>query len=149
MIAPFGTIGPIDHVGIAVNSLEASLKFYQETLGLPLADIEEVPDQMVRTAIFPTGDSRIELLEPTSPESPIAKFIAKRGEGIHHVAIRVADVRAKLAELEAAGVQLIDREPRIGAGGHKIAFLHPKATGGVLLELCEHCEPGAGEVSRH
>lgn len=149
MITPDWSIGPIDHIGIAVESLEASLAFYRETLGLPLAEIEEVPDQMVRTAIFPTGEGRIELLEPTSSESPIAKFMAKRGPGIHHIALRVADVKSKLAELEAKGVQLIDREPRLGAGHNMIAFVHPKSTAGVLLELCQPCHDPAGEPSRH
>jgi methylmalonyl-CoA/ethylmalonyl-CoA epimerase len=143
------SIGPIDHIGIAVERLEDAMGFYQTTLGIPLAEIEEVADQKVRTAIFPTGEGRVELLEPTSPESPIAKFIAKRGPGIHHMAIRVADIKAKLAELEAQGVQLIDREPRVGAGGHLIAFIHPKATGGVLLELTQPCHLPEGEVSRH
>lgn len=149
MLNSFPGIGPIDHIGIAVADLEASLAFYQKTLGMPLADIEEVADQQVRTAIFFTGTGRIELLEATSPESPIAKFIAKRGEGIHHVAVRVENVAAKLAELEAAGVQLIDKAPRIGAGGHLIAFVHPKATGGVLLELCEPHHGHPEEPSRH
>jgi methylmalonyl-CoA/ethylmalonyl-CoA epimerase len=149
MVIPGWSIGPIDHIGIAVASLEAALGFYQETLGLPAPEIEEVPDQQVRTAIFPTGEGRIELLEPTSPESPIAKFIAKRGEGIHHVALRVNDLAAKLKELEANGTQLIDKVPRKGAGGHLIAFIHPKATGGVLLELCQACSHGDGVVSIH
>lgn len=148
MTTPDWSIGPIDHIGIAVESLEAALPFYRDVLGLPLAEIEEVADQRVKTAVFPTGEGRVELLEPTHPESPIAKFLAKRGPGIHHVAIRVADIEAKLAELEAKGVQLIDREPRIGAGGHLIAFIHPKSTGGVLLELTQACAP-EGEISRH
>lgn len=138
------SLGPIDHVGIAVADLEKSLAFYRETLGIPVAAIEEVADQQVRTAIFFAGTGRVELLEATSPESPIAKFIAKRGEGIHHLALRVDDVAAKLAELKAQGVQLIDQAPRIGAGGHLIAFVHPKATGGVLLELCQ-AGPGHGD----
>lgn len=142
------SIGPIDHVGIAVANLEASLAFYRDTLGLPLDAVEVVEDQKVRTAIFCTGNGRIELLEATAPDSPIAKFIEKRGEGIHHMAVRVTDIRAKLAELEAEGVQLIDKAPRIGAGGHQIAFVHPKATGGVLLELTQHTEC-AEEPSRH
>ena len=131
-------IGPIDHIGIAVSDMASALGFYQAVLGLATPDIEEVADQKVRTAIFGHGDGRVELLEPTDPESPVAKFIAKRGEGIHHVALRVDDLAAKLKELEAKGVQLIDKAPRIGAGGHLIAFVHPKATGGVLLELTQH-----------
>ncbi len=149
MMNPFPGIGPIDHIGIAVADLNQALAFYRETLGIPLVEIEEVADQQVRTAIFFTGTGRLELLEATSPTSPIAKFIAKRGEGIHHLALRVDDLRAKLAELTAAGIQLIDKEPRIGAGGHLIAFVHPKATGGVLLELCEPCPPHPDEPSRH
>lgn len=149
MATPDWSIGPIDHIGIAVESLEKAMAFYRDTLKLPLAEIEEVEDQMVRTAIFFTGEGRVELLEPTSPESPIAKFIAKRGEGIHHMAIRVTDIQAKLAELEAAGAQLIDREPRTGAGGHLIAFVHPKAGHGVLLELTQPCSPTESEPSRH
>lgn len=145
----FPGIGPIDHIGIAVTNLETSLAFYRETLGLPLIEIEEVADQKVRTAIFCTGTGRVELLEATSPESPIAKFIAKRGEGIHHMALRVDDVAAKLAELQAAGVELIDKTPRIGAGGHLIAFVHPKAAGGVLLELCQPGHAHPEEPSRH
>ena len=149
MMNPFPGIGPIDHIGIAVADLEQALAFYRGTLGLALVEIEEVPDQQVRTAIFFTGTGRVELLEATSPDSPIARFIAKRGEGIHHLALRVDDVAAKLAELAAAGVALIDKEPRIGAGGHRIAFVHPKATGGVLLELCEPCAHHTEEPSRH
>ncbi|HEY9721567.1 MAG TPA: methylmalonyl-CoA epimerase [Oscillatoriaceae cyanobacterium] len=143
------TIGPIDHVGIAVENLERSLVIYRDTLGLPLAEIEEVPDQKVRTAIFSDGTGRVELLEPTSPDSPIAKFLAKRGEGIHHLALRVTDIQQKLEELGAAGVQLIDTTPRIGAGGHLIAFVHPKSMGGVLLELTQPCPHADSELSRH
>lgn len=145
----YTTIGPIDHIGIAVADLNASVTLYCERLGLPQPVIEEVADQRVRTAIIGTGDGRVELLESTAPDGPIGKFIAKRGEGVHHMALRVTDLRAKLAELAAQGVQLIDREPRIGAGGHQIAFLHPKSTGGVLIELTQHCEPDPGEPSRH
>jgi methylmalonyl-CoA epimerase len=134
---PMPHLGPIDHVGIAVADLAQALPFYRDVLGLPLIGIETVEDQLVRTAIFSGPIGRVELLEATSPESPIAKFIAKRGEGMHHVALRVDALEPTLARLAAEGVQLIDRTPRIGAGGHRIAFLHPKATGGVLLELCE------------
>lgn len=143
------SVGPIDHIGIAVENLEGALPFYQTVLGLPLAGIEEVMDQKVKTAILPTGEARIELLESTDPEGPIGKFLAKRGPGIHHIAIRVADVRAKLAELAAQGCELIDKEPRVGAGGHLIAFVHPKSTGGVLLELTQHCHSPEVEESRH
>jgi len=130
-------IGKIDHLGIAVRSIEAAMPLYTGMLGLELHEIEEVADQKVRTAVFPVGESRIELLEPTSPDSPVAKFLEKRGEGIHHVALAVQDVAAALAKLKAEGAQLIDEAPRKGAGGAMIAFVHPKSTGGVLLELCQ------------
>ncbi|WP_297521487.1 methylmalonyl-CoA epimerase [Thermococcus sp.] len=126
----------IDHVGIAVKNLDEAIKVW-EGLGLKVDEIEEVPDQKVRTAIIHVGESRIELLEPTSEDSPIAKFIAKRGEGIHHLALGVDDIEAHLEELKEKGYRLIDEKPRIGAGGAKIAFVHPKAVTGVLLELCE------------
>lgn len=126
----------IDHLGIAVDDLEESLKFYQETLGLSLKAIEEVPHQKVRVAMLPISESKIELLEPTDPESPIAKFIAKRGSGIHHIALEVDDLEAEFERLKTSGVRFIG-EPSIGAGGSKIVFVHPKSTKGVLLELCE------------
>ena len=126
----------IDHVGIAVKNLEEAIKVW-EGLGLKVDEIEEVPDQKVRTAIIHVGESRIELLEPTAGDSPIAKFIAKRGEGIHHIALGVDDIEKHLEELKAKGYRLIDEKPRIGAGGAKIAFVHPKAVTGVLLELCQ------------
>lgn len=133
------SIGKIDHLGIAVRSLSDAMPMYTEGLSLDLHEIEEVPDQMVRTAIFEVGESRLELLEPTSPDSPIAKFLEKRGEGIHHVALGVADVAKALAHLKDKGYRLIDEAPRRGAGGAMIAFVHPKSTHGVLLELCERC----------
>ncbi len=126
----------IDHVGIAVRNLDEAVKVW-EGLGLKVDEIEEVPDQKVRTAIIHVGESRIELLEPTSEDSPIAKFIAKRGEGIHHMALGVDDIEATLEHLQEEGYRLIDEKPRIGAGGAKIAFVHPKAVTGVLLELCQ------------
>jgi len=126
----------IDHVGIAVKNLDEAIKVW-EGLGLKVDEIEEVPDQKVRTAIIHVGESRIELLEPTSEDSPIAKFIAKRGEGIHHLALGVDDIEKHLEELKEKGYRLIDEKPRLGAGGAKIAFVHPKAVTGVLLELCE------------
>jgi methylmalonyl-CoA/ethylmalonyl-CoA epimerase len=129
-------IKKIDHVGIAVKNLEEAMKIW-EGLGLKVEEIEEVPDQKVRTAIIHVGESRIELLEPTAEDSPIAKFIAKRGEGIHHIALGVDNIEEHLAKLKEAGYRLIDEQPRIGAGGAKIAFVHPKAVTGVLLELCE------------
>jgi len=129
----------IDHVGIAVKNLEEAIKVW-EGLGLKVDEIEEVPDQKVRTAIIHIGESRIELLEPTAEDSPIAKFIAKRGEGIHHIALGVENIEEHLKELKKKGYRLIDEKPRIGAGGAKIAFVHPKAVTGVLLELCERKE---------
>ena len=129
----------IDHVGIAVKNLEEAIKVW-EGLGLKVDEVEEVPDQKVRTAIIHIGESRIELLEPTAEDSPIAKFIAKRGEGIHHIALGVDNIEEHLEELKEKGYRLIDEKPRIGAGGAKIAFVHPKAVTGVLLELCERGE---------
>jgi len=126
----------VDHVGIAVRNLEEAVKVW-EGLGLKVEEIEEVPDQKVRTAIFHAGETRIELLEPTAEDSPIAKFIAKRGEGIHHIALGVTNIEEHLKELKERGYRLIDEKPRIGAGGAKIAFVHPKSVTGVLLELCE------------
>ena len=125
----------IDHVGVAVPSLAEAKPFYAEGLGLKLLAEEEVAEQRVRVAMFQCGESRIELLEPTSPESPIAKFLEKKGSGIHHIAVEVKDVEAELNALQAQGVKLIDTVARIGAGGHKIAFVHPKSPSGVLLEL--------------
>ncbi len=130
----------IEHIGIAVKNLQASIKFYEEVLGLACYKIEEVEDQQVKTAFFKVGDTKIELLESTSPEGPIAKHIEKRGEGIHHIAYAVDNLPAALQEAESKGIQLIDREPRKGAEGLRIAFLHPKSTHGVLTELCEKPE---------
>ncbi len=128
----------IEHLGIAVKNLEQAIPYYEQVLGLECYSIEEVADQKVRTAFFRVGQTKIELLEPTSDDSAIAKFIEKRGEGIHHLAFAVADgVAAALAECDSKGVQLIDKAPRRGAEGLNIAFLHPKATQGVLTELCE------------
>ena len=128
----------IEHLGIAVKSLEEAIPYYENILGLKCYSIEEVADQKVKTAFFKVGQTKIELLEPTSPESTIAGFIEKRGEGIHHLAFAVADgVANALAEVEGKGVRLIDKAPRKGAEGLNIAFLHPKSTGGVLTELCE------------
>ena len=127
----------VDHVGIAVKDLAASVKWYEETLGLHSKGTEVVQEQQVTVAFRPCGDSELGLLESTSPEGPIARFIEKNGEGIQHIAIRVDDIDAALAELKEKGVRLIDQTPRYGAGGARIAFLHPKATHGVLLELCE------------
>lgn len=127
----------IDHLGIAVNSIDDGKNFWSEILGLKFEGTETVEEQKVTTAFFPVGDSEVELLESTSPDGPVAKFIDKKGTGFQHVAFRVADIDKALEELKEKGIQLIDQTARIGAGGARIAFLHPKATGGVLVELCE------------
>jgi len=127
----------IDHIGIAVTALDDILKFYQDALGLHLHEIEEVPEQKVRVAMFPVGETNLEFLEPTSPESPIAKFLEKKGQGIHHIAIGVEDIDRVLAELKARGARLINETPVVGAGGKLIAFVHPAATSGILLELSQ------------
>ena len=127
----------IDHLGIATNGIESALKFYEDALGLENVHTEVVEDQKVRVAMLPVGDTRIELLEPTSEDSPISKFLEKRGGGIHHIAIEVPDIVAALARMKSAGARLIDEEPRIGAGSCRIAFVHPAASGGVLIELVE------------
>ena len=127
----------IDHVGIAVKSIDDALKFWETTLGIKCTGVEEVAEQKVKTAFLPLKDSEVELLEATSDESPVAKFIEKKGEGIHHLAIRVDDLEKALAELKEKGVRLIDEKPRRGAGGAMIAFIHPAATGGILLELSQ------------
>lgn len=126
----------IEHIGIAVNSLDQSIPFYENVLGLECYAIEEVTDQKVKTAFFKVGDTKIELLEPTDDESPIAKFIAKKGEGMHHIAYATEDVGRALKEAEERGLRLIDKEPRRGAEGMQIGFLHPKSTNGVLTEFC-------------
>ncbi len=128
----------IEHIGIAVKDLQASIKFYEEVLGLACYAIEEVKDQKVKTAFFMLGGTKIELLESTDPEGPIGKFIEKKGEGVHHLAFAVEGIENALATLKDKGVQLVDHQPRKGAEGLDIAFLHPKSTGGVLTELCEN-----------
>jgi methylmalonyl-CoA/ethylmalonyl-CoA epimerase len=127
----------VDHIGIAVSNLEETLKLYTEILGLELSGVEVVEDQKVKVAFLPIGDTEIELLESTQPDGPIAKFIEKKGEGIQHIAFRVEDIHAALEDMRQKGVRLIDEQPRYGAGGAQIAFLHPKSTHGVLVELCE------------
>jgi len=126
----------ISHIGIAVKDLDAGIEFYKK-LGLELEGVEEVPSQMVKVAFFPCGDTRIELLAPTSEESPVAKFIEKKGEGIQHLAFAVDDLPAALQESSDKGITLIDKEPRPGAHHADIAFLHPKSSMGVLIELCK------------
>ncbi len=128
----------IDHIGIAVNSVEESSIFYRDVLGLEFLGVEEVPSQKVKVAMFKIGESKIELLEPTSPDSSIAVFLEKKGEGMHHIAYSVTDASGAVTELIEKEVRMIDKEPRPGAGGSKIAFIHPKASGRVLTELCEH-----------
>ena len=125
----------INHLGIATNGIDEALKFWQDALGLENIHTEIVEDQKVRVAMLPLGESRIELLEPTSEDSPISKFLEKRGGGIHHIAVEVDDIAASLAKLKSQGMRLIDDEPRIGAEGCLVAFVHPTTTGGVLLEL--------------
>ena len=129
-------ISHIEHLGIAVKSIKEQLPYYEQILGVKCYNIEEVVDQKVKTAFFKVGQTKIELLEPTGPESTIAKFIEKRGEGIHHIAFAVPDVQKSLDEAQSKGVQAIDKTPRAGAEGLQIAFLHPKSTHGVLTELC-------------
>ncbi len=130
-------IKKIAHIGIAVRDLEASLKFYRDVLGLKASPVHIVKEQQVKVVFLPLGETKLELLEPAGPESPVARFLDARGEGVHHIALQVDDIEVKLAELEASGVRLIDKFPRQGAGGSRIAFLHPKSTAGVLLELCQ------------
>ena len=127
----------IDHLGIAVNSIEDGKNFWSGILGLGFEGSETVEEQKVTTAFFPVGESEVELLESTAPDGPVAKYIEKRGQGIQHVAFRVENIEKALEELKAKGIKLIDETPRMGAGGAKIAFLHPKSTSGVLVELCE------------
>lgn len=127
----------IEHIGIAVSNLEESIRFYEKVFGLRCYNIETVAEQKVRTAFFMVGQTKIELLETTDPEGPIGKFIGKRGEGIHHIAFAVKNLEEKLRQAEKEGVRLIDATPRKGAEGLEIAFLHPKSTGGVLIEVCE------------
>jgi methylmalonyl-CoA/ethylmalonyl-CoA epimerase len=127
----------INHIGIAVKSLDDSLHFYRDNLGMAFAGIEEVAEQQVRVAMLQIGESKIELLEPTSADSPVAKFIEKNGPGIHHVAYEVADIEAAIAKLMADGSRMIDEKPRNGAHGTRIAFVHPKSSNGVLTELCQ------------
>lgn len=127
----------IDHLGIATHKIADGLGFWRDALGLELHETEEVAEQKVRVAMLPVGESRVELLEPTSKDSPIAKFLARRGPGLHHIAVQVDDIIATLDSLKNQGARLIDEVPRVGAGGCLIAFVHPAAAGGVLLELVQ------------
>lgn len=127
----------ISHIGIAVASIEDAVPFYRDVLGMEFEGTEVVAEQKVKVAFFVVGESRIELLEPTASDSPVAKFLEKNGPGVHHVAYEVADLKQRLAQLKAEGVRLIDESPRLGAHQTKIAFMHPKASGGVLTELCQ------------
>lgn len=127
----------IEHIGIAVANLEAAISFYEKVFGLTCYNIEEIADQKVRTAFFMVGQTKIELLQSTDPEGPIGKFITKKGEGIHHIAFSVEKIEEQLVHLAKQGIALIDSKPRKGAEGLDIAFLHPKSTAGVLIELCE------------
>jgi methylmalonyl-CoA/ethylmalonyl-CoA epimerase len=128
----------IEHIGIAVTNLSESIRYYEDILGLKCYAIEEVKDQKVRTAFFMLGQTKIELLESTDPDGPIGKFLEKKGEGVHHLAFAVEGIEGALDELKSKGVQLVDQQPRKGAEGLDIAFLHPKSTRGVLTELCEN-----------
>jgi methylmalonyl-CoA/ethylmalonyl-CoA epimerase len=127
----------IEHIGIAVRNLENAISFYEKVLGLECYKIENVPDQKVRTAFLKIGETKLELLESTDPEGPVGKFIEQKGEGIHHIAFAVERIEEQLSHAEKMGIQLIDNHPRKGAEDLEIAFLHPKTTSGVLIELCE------------
>lgn len=134
------SITHIEHIGIAVKNLHEAIKFYEEVFGLKCYAVEEVPDQKVKTAFFMLGQTKIELLESTSPDGPIGRFIENKGEGIHHIAFAVTGLKEKLEDVKSKGVRLVDETPRRGAEGLNIAFLHPKSTFGVLTEFCEKPE---------
>jgi methylmalonyl-CoA/ethylmalonyl-CoA epimerase len=127
----------IDHLGIAVKSMDEGGKFWSDIMGLSCTGTETVQEQKVTTGFFPVGESEVELLESTAPDGPVAQYIEKKGEGLQHIAFEVEDIEQALSELKEKGIRLIDETPRAGAGGKKIAFLHPKSTGGILVELCE------------
>ena len=131
-------IKKVDHIGIAVKSLEASLPYYTETLELELLGIEIVESQKVKVAFIKAGETKLELLEPIGNDGAIAKFIEKRGEGIHHIALGVESIEQRIQDIKTKGIKMIDEKPRPGAGGALVAFMHPKSTGSVLFELCEH-----------
>lgn len=127
----------LDHLGVAVQSLAESARFYEEVIGLKVSGFETIEAEKTRVAMIPVGDGRIELLEPTAPDSPIARFLAKRGPGLHHICLRVPDLAAAMERLRRSGARLINESPGTGAGGHKYVFVHPSSAGGVLLELVE------------
>jgi len=135
-------IKKVDHIGIAVKSIEEALPFYTDVLGLKVQQIEEVESEKLKVAFIKVGDTKLELLEPTSPDSAVAKHIEKRGEGIHHVALGVESIQDRIDEIKAKGIQMIQDQPKTGAGGALVAFMHPKSTGRVLVELCEKKEKG-------
>ena len=130
-------VGRIAHIGLAVNSLDEARAFYEQGLGIECTHVETVEEQGVRVGFLPIGDGEIELLEPLSAESPVGKFLAKRGEGVHHICFEVDDIVAAMARLADQGAQLLDQEPRLGAGGKRVAFVHPRSAHGVLIELSE------------
>ncbi|MBX9972943.1 methylmalonyl-CoA epimerase [Cytobacillus firmus] len=130
-------IKKVDHIGIAVRSIDEALPFYTETLKLEFLGIEEVGSQGVKVAFIKAGETKLELLEPTSENSPIAKFIEKRGEGLHHVALGVDSIQERINEMKEQGIRMLQEEPKVGAGGAQVAFMHPKSTGGILYEFCE------------
>jgi len=140
-------VAALNHVAIAVRSIDAQRRFYEDVLGLTCEGVEEIPDQQVRVAFFRIGAVRIELVEPTDPGSSVARFLEKRGPGLHHLACTVADLPACIAALKRSGARLIDDQPRPGAHGMTIAFLHPQSTGGVLIELCQPQTPTPGDNS--
>jgi methylmalonyl-CoA/ethylmalonyl-CoA epimerase len=133
-------LGRIDHIGVAVEDLDAALKLYAETLGMPVVHRETVTEQGVEAILLDVGENHVELLAPLAPDTPVGKFLAKKGPGLHHVAYQVADIEATLAALKAAGTRLIDETPRIGIRGSRVAFVHPASTGGVLTEIVQPAE---------
>lgn len=138
----------IEHIGIATHKIDDALAFWRDALGLHVVETEEVAEQGVRVAMLPLGEPRVELLEPMGESSPVAKFLEKRGPGLHHIAVRVDDIRATLGRLKEQGARLIDEAPRVGVGGSLVAFIHPTAAGGVLLELVEHTANGHDSEKR-
>jgi len=140
--SPLAHLGGVDHIGIAVANLEAAKRLYGQTFGLALLFEETLPSEQVRVAAYDGGGLRLELLASTHPEGPIARFVGRRGEGLHHICYRVADVAATLAQLRAQGLRTLDEQPRPGAGGCPVAFIHPQSAGGVLVEISEAPPPG-------